>query len=48
MDRDVQVELFKRPEEQRRVLLDVGTNHKVGRTGLGLCQEIVKLGGSLH
>ena len=41
MNRDVQVKLFKRPGEQRRGGLDVGTNHKVGRAGLGLRQEII-------
>ena len=48
MDRDVQVEEIKRLTEQRWVGLDIVANHEVGRRGIGLCQEIVKLGGSLQ
>ena len=43
----IQIKDVVRLAEQRWVILDIVANHEVGRRGVGLCQEIVKLGGSL-
>jgi hypothetical protein len=45
---NVQIKLFERPGEQRGVILDIVANHELGRMRLGLCQEIIQLGGSLE